>query len=53
MANCLENNLCPKYLELDNSIFEKKNWKKIEERPKHHISISSNAKKLYFNKLTL
>ena len=30
MANYLEYNLCPKYLEFDNSIFEKKkkNWKK-------------------------
>ena len=28
MANCLEYNLFPKYLEFDNSIFEKKKLKK-------------------------
>ena len=35
MANCLEYNLFPKYLEFDNSIFEKKKIeKKLKKGPK-------------------
>ena len=32
MANYLEYNLCPKYLEFDNSIFEKKKKKKLKKK---------------------
>ena len=54
MANCLEYNLFPKYLEFDNSIFEKKklkkNWRKAQKSYKYLIK----CQKTYnFIKLTL